>query len=117
MTNGSRSVTLSGSCGLRMATDSGLVFRGPKPLHPPAGPAKDIGPDLIPSRLVGIEPGARNHRSRHIRPLPFLPLRTRPPRPRGSIARAWLERLADRLAQRSADVAAHRAVICRETLA
>jgi acetyltransferase-like isoleucine patch superfamily enzyme len=48
--------------------------------------------------------------------MPYLPLRTLPPRPLDAISRAWLERLADRLARPSNDLAAHRAVICRETL-
>jgi galactoside O-acetyltransferase len=49
--------------------------------------------------------------------MPYLPLRSLPPRPDHALSRGWLERLADRLAQSSGDVAAHRAVICRETLA
>ena len=49
--------------------------------------------------------------------MPYLPLRALPPLPSDSLSRAWLERLADRLSQRSSDVAAHRAVVCRETLA
>ncbi|MDB4883353.1 MAG: acetyltransferase [Gemmatimonadetes bacterium] len=49
--------------------------------------------------------------------MPYLPLRPLPARPTESLANAWLERLADRLAQSSSDVGAHRAVICRETLA
>jgi acetyltransferase-like isoleucine patch superfamily enzyme len=49
--------------------------------------------------------------------MPYLPLRSLPPRPTDAISKAWLERLADRLAQKSGDVIAHRAVICRETLA
>ena len=49
--------------------------------------------------------------------MPYLPLRTLPPRPLDSISKAWLERLAERIAQPSTDVAAHRSVICRETLA
>ena len=49
--------------------------------------------------------------------MPYLPLRKLPARPIAALSQAWLERLADRLAQTSGDVAAHRAVICRETLA
>jgi galactoside O-acetyltransferase len=48
--------------------------------------------------------------------MPYLPLRALPPRPLDAISRAWLDRLAEQLAQPSDDVAAHRAVICRETL-
>jgi acetyltransferase-like isoleucine patch superfamily enzyme len=48
--------------------------------------------------------------------MPYLPLRPLPARPLDSISRAWLDRLADRLAQPAADLAAARAVICRETL-
>src|SRR5690349_13713057 len=48
--------------------------------------------------------------------MPCLPLRTLPPRPAEGLASAWLDRLADRLADSSGDVAARRAVICRETL-
>ena len=49
--------------------------------------------------------------------MPYLPLRSLPPRPAEGLASAWLDRLADRLADRSDDIAARRAVICRETLA
>src|SRR6478609_9884032 len=49
--------------------------------------------------------------------MPYLPLRTLPPRPAEGLASAWLEGLADRLADTSGDVTARRAVICRETLA
>jgi acetyltransferase-like isoleucine patch superfamily enzyme len=49
--------------------------------------------------------------------MPFLPLRTLPPSGNASIADAWLERIADRLANPSSDVAADRALLCRETLA
>ena len=49
--------------------------------------------------------------------MPYLPLRSLPPRPAEGLASAWLDRLADRLADSSGDVAARRAVICRETLA
>ena len=49
--------------------------------------------------------------------MPYLPLRKLPSRPIAALSQAWLECLADRLAQTSSDVAAHRAVICRETLA
>ena len=48
--------------------------------------------------------------------MPYLPLRKLPSRPIEALSQAWLERLADRLAQTSGDAAAHRAVICRETL-
>ena len=47
----------------------------------------------------------------------YLPLRSLSPRPLDAISRAWLDRLTKRLAEPSEDVAAHRAVICRETLA
>ena len=46
----------------------------------------------------------------------FLPLRTLPDRPLGTIADAWLERLADRLADPDGQTAEARAVLCRETL-
>jgi len=49
--------------------------------------------------------------------MPFLPLRTLPPSGNASIADAWLERIADRLAKPGSDIAADRAVLCRETLA
>ncbi|MEO6525294.1 MAG: acyltransferase [Gemmatimonadaceae bacterium] len=49
--------------------------------------------------------------------MPYLPLRRLPARPTEALSQAWLERLADRLGQHSGDVAAHRAVICRDTLA
>jgi galactoside O-acetyltransferase len=45
--------------------------------------------------------------------MPLLPLRALPPRPSSTIADAWLERIAGRLA----DPAADRALVCRETLA
>jgi acetyltransferase-like isoleucine patch superfamily enzyme len=48
--------------------------------------------------------------------MPYLPLRTLPPRPVEGLASAWLDRLADRLADGTGDVTARRAVICRETL-
>jgi acetyltransferase-like isoleucine patch superfamily enzyme len=48
--------------------------------------------------------------------MPYLPLRRLPARPIEALSQAWLERLAARLAQPSRDVAAHRAVICRDTL-
>ena len=48
--------------------------------------------------------------------MPYLPLRSLPPCPAEGLSSAWLERLADRLADTSGDVAARRAVICRETL-
>jgi hypothetical protein len=34
-----------------------------------------------------------------------------------ALSAAWLERLADRLSRTEGDLAAHRAVVCRETLA
>jgi galactoside O-acetyltransferase len=49
--------------------------------------------------------------------MPFLPLRKLPPTPNASLADAWLERIADRLAKPGADVIASRALLCRETLA
>ncbi|MEO8619484.1 MAG: acyltransferase [bacterium] len=49
--------------------------------------------------------------------MPFLPLRTLPPSGNASIADAWLERIADRLANPGSDIAADRALLCRETLA
>jgi len=49
--------------------------------------------------------------------MPYLPLRSLPPRPSQALTSAWLERLADRLAACTGDVAAERAVVCRETLA
>ena len=47
----------------------------------------------------------------------FLPLRTLAPAGNASVADAWLERIADRLANPRDDVAADRALLCRETLA
>ena len=47
----------------------------------------------------------------------FLPLRTLPPAGNANVADAWLERIADRLANPRGDVAADRALLCRETLA
>src|SRR5688500_11480303 len=49
--------------------------------------------------------------------MPYLPLRSLPPRPSQALNTAWLERLADRLAGCTGDVAAERSVVCRETLA
>src|SRR3954464_7791912 len=49
--------------------------------------------------------------------MPYLPLRSLPSRPSQALSSAWLERLADRLARCTGDVAAERAVVCRETLA
>ena len=46
----------------------------------------------------------------------FLPLRSLPPSRNAPIAEAWLERIADRLARTGGDVAAERALLCRETL-
>ena len=48
--------------------------------------------------------------------MPYLPLRTLPPRPLDAISQAWLDRLAGRLAESSGDVVEHRSVICRDTL-
>ncbi len=49
--------------------------------------------------------------------MPYLPLKKLPPRANAPIADAWLERIAHRLANPGADVAADRAVLCREVLA
>jgi acetyltransferase-like isoleucine patch superfamily enzyme len=49
--------------------------------------------------------------------MPFLPLRSLPPSGNASIADAWLERIADRLANPNGDISADRALLCRETLA
>ena len=54
---------------------------------------------------------------RHISSMPFLPLRSLPPSANASVATAWLERIADRLAKPGADVAADRSLLCREILA
>ena len=48
--------------------------------------------------------------------MPFLPLRTLPPSGNAGVANAWLERIGDRLAKPGGDVAADRALLCRETL-
>jgi len=48
--------------------------------------------------------------------MPYLPLRPLPAAPHASLADAWIERIADRLARPSGDVAADRALLCRETL-
>ncbi len=48
--------------------------------------------------------------------MPFLPLRGLPARGNASLASDWLERLAHRLDQPSTDVAADRALLCREVL-
>jgi acetyltransferase-like isoleucine patch superfamily enzyme len=48
--------------------------------------------------------------------MPFLPLRQLPPTGNASVANAWLERIADRLAKPGADVAADRARLCRDIL-
>jgi acetyltransferase-like isoleucine patch superfamily enzyme len=48
--------------------------------------------------------------------MPFLPLRTLPARDNARLADAWLERIADRLARAGTDVAADRALLCRDTL-
>ena len=48
--------------------------------------------------------------------MPFLPLRTVPARGNASLASDWLERVAHRLDQPSADVTADRALLCREVL-
>ena len=71
----------------------------------------------IPSSFVGIRAGAPEVRPHHITAMPYLPLRSLPPRPSQALTSAWLERLADRLAACTGDVAAERAVVCRETLA
>ena len=49
--------------------------------------------------------------------MPFLPLRSLPPAGNASLADAWLERIADRLAHPHGDIASDRALLCRETLA
>lgn len=49
--------------------------------------------------------------------MPLLPLRTLPASGNSSLAEAWLERIADRLERTSTDIAADRALLCRETLA
>ncbi len=49
--------------------------------------------------------------------MPFLPLRSLPPTGNASLAGAWLARIADRLAHPGSDIAADRALLCRETLA
>src|SRR5882672_10863607 len=49
--------------------------------------------------------------------MPYLPLRSLPPRPIAALTEAWLERLDNRLKQSAVDVVAHRSVVCRETLA
>ena len=49
--------------------------------------------------------------------MPYLPLRSLPPRPSQALTTAWLERLADRLAACTGDLVAERSVVCRETLA
>ena len=48
--------------------------------------------------------------------MPFLPLRGLPARGNASLASDWLERIAHRLDQPSADVAADRALLCRAVL-
>jgi acetyltransferase-like isoleucine patch superfamily enzyme len=48
--------------------------------------------------------------------MPFLPLRQLPPTGNATIANAWLERIADRLAKPGRDLAADRALLCRDTL-
>ena len=48
--------------------------------------------------------------------MPFLPLRSLPASGNAVVATAWLERIADRLATPGRDVAADRAVLCRELL-
>ena len=47
----------------------------------------------------------------------LLPLRSRPPLGNAGISTAWLERIADRLANPGTDLAADRSVLCRVTLA
>ena len=46
----------------------------------------------------------------------FLPLRALPPRGNASVADAWLERIADRLANPAGDITGDRSLLCRETL-
>ena len=53
---------------------------------------------------------------RHISAMPFLPLRALPPSASASLAIAWLERIGDRLSRPGAELAADRALLCRETL-
>jgi len=48
--------------------------------------------------------------------LPYLPLRDLPACGNSTLADAWLDRIADRLANPSGDLAADRALLCRETL-
>jgi acetyltransferase-like isoleucine patch superfamily enzyme len=48
--------------------------------------------------------------------MPFLPLRQLPPTGNANLATAWLQRIAERLATPAADVAADRALLCRDTL-
>lgn len=48
--------------------------------------------------------------------MPYLPLRTLPSVPAASLADAWLERIADRLANPGADLVADRSLLCRDTL-
>ena len=48
--------------------------------------------------------------------MPFLPLRTLPPTAGASLEQAWLERIADRLANPADDIVADRSLLCRETL-
>jgi galactoside O-acetyltransferase len=49
--------------------------------------------------------------------MPFLPLRALPAAGNASVSDAWLDRIADRLANPRGDIAADRALLCRETLA
>ncbi len=49
--------------------------------------------------------------------MPYLPLRTLAPRGNAPLSEAWLERITDRLANPSGDVATSRAHLCRELLA
>jgi len=49
--------------------------------------------------------------------MPFLPLRSLPPSANASVATAWLEHIADRLAKPGGDVPADRSLLCREILA
>src|SRR5438105_1015086 len=49
--------------------------------------------------------------------MPILPLRSLPLTSNSTIADAWLERIADRLARPSGDVVADRSALCRDTLA
>jgi acetyltransferase-like isoleucine patch superfamily enzyme len=49
--------------------------------------------------------------------MPYLPLRALPVTPAASLADAWLERIADRLAHPVGELATDRALLCRDVLA